>query len=170
MRKFAVILFLSGVIISCKNKESVEQPAAVEQETISSSFSSFGAEFETEDSIDKEKMKQLYANLEVGDSLDVAFETSVNSVCKKKGCWMRVDLAEGEEILVKFRDYAFFVPKDIEDEKVVVKGKAYITEVPVEELKHYAEDAGKSKAEIAAITKPERSMSFLADGVLIEQK
>jgi hypothetical protein len=34
-------------------------------------------------------------------------------------------------------------------------------------LRHYAEDAGKSKAEIAAITEPKREVSFEASGVLI---
>jgi len=34
-------------------------------------------------------------------------------------------------------------------------------------LRHYAEDAGKSKEEIEKITEPETNLMFLADGVLI---
>ena len=39
----------------------------------------------------------------------------------------------------------------------------------VKELRHYAEDAGKSKEEIDLITEPEITISFLADGVLIKE-
>jgi hypothetical protein len=34
-------------------------------------------------------------------------------------------------------------------------------------LKHYAEDAGKSKIEIAQITEPNYDLGFTADGVII---
>jgi hypothetical protein len=37
----------------------------------------------------------------------------------------------------------------------------------VEELKHLAEDAGKSKEEIEAITEPKEELKFLATGVLL---
>lgn len=81
---------------------------------------------------------------------------------------MILDLPQEEDVMVKFKDYGFFVPKDIEEKEVVVSGKAYITEVSVEEQQHYAEDEGKTEKEIAAITQPERTLSFLADGVQIK--
>ena len=34
--------------------------------------------------------------------------------------------------------------------------------------KHYAEDAGKSEEEIAAINEPEYDINFIADGVIIK--
>jgi hypothetical protein len=34
-------------------------------------------------------------------------------------------------------------------------------------LRHYAQDAGKSKEEIDKITEPKHMLTFLADGVLI---
>ena len=71
--------------------------------------------------------------------------------------------------MVKFKDYGFFVPKDIEEKEVVIHGKAFVAEVSVEEQRHYAEDNGKSEAEIAEITLPKRTLSFLADGVLIKK-
>ena len=40
-------------------------------------------------------------------------------------------------------------------------------ETSVDELKHLAEDAGKSEAEIAKITEPKKEFKFLADGVVI---
>jgi hypothetical protein len=37
----------------------------------------------------------------------------------------------------------------------------------VDELKHYAKDAGKSQAAIDSIVAPKVTYSFMADGVLI---
>ena len=41
--------------------------------------------------------------------------------------------------------------------------------VTVDELKHYAKDAGKSKDEIAKIKKPEVTYSFTSTGVYIKK-
>ena len=45
----------------------------------------------------------------------------------------------------------------------------FVNEVSVDEQRHYAEDAGKSKEEIALITEPKKTYSFEADGVLLVQ-
>ena len=77
---------------------------------------------------------------------------------------------EQDTILVRFKDYGFFVPKNgIEGRNTIINGNLSIDTLSVAQLKHYAEDAGKSKKEISLITKPEFTISFLADGVLIEE-
>lgn len=64
-----------------------------------------------------------------------------------------------------------FVPKDLSGSKVTIQGKAYKEITGVDELKHYAEDEGKSAAEIAKITAPKEEMKFMANGVaVIERK
>ena len=107
--------------------------------------------------------------MQVGDTLKTKMIAKVNSVCQAKGCWMRLDLEDGNEAMVKFKDYGFFMPKDIAGDYVIVNGKAFVEEVSVDEQRHYAEDAGKTANEIASITKPKRTFSFEADGVLIKQ-
>jgi len=100
---------------------------------------------------------------------DVVVEGSVNGVCQAKGCWMNIVSekdAQAPKMFVKFKDYAFFMPFDLEG-KVIMKGYAYIEETSVDELKHYAEDEGKSKEEIAKITKPVSEYKFMASGVKI---
>ncbi|MBK6732010.1 MAG: DUF4920 domain-containing protein [Bacteroidetes bacterium] len=37
---------------------------------------------------------------------------TVTSVCQNKGCWMKLDLGNGESMRVTFKDYGFFVPKE----------------------------------------------------------
>ena len=99
---------------------------------------------------------------------DLKFEAKVNSVCKVKGCWMNLDLENGQEIMVNFKDYSFFVPKNIEGKKVIVDGKASIEILSVKQLQHYAYDAGKTDEEIKKIIDPKKVYSFEAKGVLIK--
>jgi hypothetical protein len=49
----------------------------------------------------------------------------------------------------------------------VLDGVAKVTTTSVEELKHYAEDGGKSKEEIEKITEPKKEIEFTAKGVLV---
>jgi len=92
----------------------------------------------------------------------------VSAVCKKKGCWMKMDMGDESDMRITFKDYGFFVPLDCDGKVATIEGKAYIQETSVEDLRHYAEDAGKSKEEIAAITEPLRELTFEATGVIIE--
>lgn len=69
--------------------------------------------------------------------------------------------------MVRFKDYAFFMPQDIVGRTIVVEGAANIKEISVESQKHLAEDAGKSAAEIAKITDSKESITILADGVVV---
>ena len=101
------------------------------------------------------------------DSLFVKLEAPINEACKKKGCWMNVDLGNNREMMVRFKDYGFFVPKDCGGGTAIMQGFAHKEVLSVEMLRHYAEDGGKSKDEIMKITEPETRLSFEADGVLI---
>lgn len=102
------------------------------------------------------------------DSMDVKVEAKIQAVCQKKGCWMDLDLGNGETMKVRFKDYEFFVPKDADGKTAVIEGRAKRETIDVATLKHYAEDAGQSPEEVAAITKPEKSYSFEAVGVIIK--
>jgi Domain of unknown function (DUF4920) len=91
----------------------------------------------------------------------------VVSVCQEKGCWMKVEKSGGETVMVKFKDYGFFMPKDIVGKEVVLDGEATVKETSVKQLKHYAQDAGKSKEEISKIKAPKKELIFVAKGVLV---
>ncbi|WP_426291674.1 DUF4920 domain-containing protein [Dyadobacter endophyticus] len=92
----------------------------------------------------------------------------VESVCQAKGCWMKVNLDNGETMRVVFKDYAFFVPKDISGKTVVFEGEAKKTTASVEHLRHYAQDAGQSKEDIEKITEPKDELTFVAEGVIVK--
>lgn len=112
-------------------------------------------------------MTALATALGARDSAKVTLTGKASAVCQAKGCWMTLPTADGKEMRVRFKDYAFFVPKDLSGHEVVVSGWAYRSTVPKEELQHYAKDAGKSDQEVAAITQDEQQLTFLADGVRV---
>lgn len=91
----------------------------------------------------------------------------VVEVCKKKGCFLTLKRPNGESVMVRFTDYAYFVPADIVGKQIAVEGRARIKETSVEWLQHYAQDKGASKEEIAKITKPKTDISIVADGVVV---
>lgn len=165
MKRIILFVFSALALGSCKNKtEEVPQNAPKISEI---NYQSFGKTIVSDDAIAPTSMAALYKTISVGDSINSKMKAKVNSVCQAKGCWMRLDLENGNEVMVKFKDYGFFVPKDIAGQEVIVNGKAFVNEVPVEELRHYAQDAGKTDEEIAQITTPKRTFSFEADGILL---
>ncbi len=113
-------------------------------------------------------VKQLEAKLRNDSTYTGKVVGKVVEVCKKKGCFVRVlREGEGDPILVRFKDYGFFMPQDIVGKTVVLEGEAKIREVSVAQQKHFAEDAGKDAGEIAKITEPKIDISIVADGVVV---
>lgn len=154
---FVVVLFM-GLIMNAQT--------AIDNKD----YTLFGEKFKTNQVLTEKQMLKKYKNLKSGDSISVQFVTTIKSVCKKKGCWMKLDLSSGQEAFVKFKDYGFFVPLNADNSKAIINGYAFVKKVSVNELKHYAKDAGKSKEEINKITKPEVTYSFIAEGVYINKK
>lgn len=103
-------------------------------------------------------------------TVDMKIEGKVVDVCKKKGCWMILEMPNGDPMRVTFKDYAFFMPMDIVGKKVVLDGIAKKQTISVETLRHYAEDARKSPEEVAKITDPKKELAFEAKGVVILDK
>ena len=165
MKKLILIALVLAFGYSCKNekKEVVET-----EQTEAEVYASFGDKIVASNAISSLEMAEEYQTLKVGDTLETKVSAKINEVCSKKGCWMKLDLGDDKEVMVKFKDYGFFMPLDAEGD-VVINGKAFVSEVSVDELRHYAEDAGKTKEEIAAIIAPKKTFSFEADGVLLKQ-
>jgi hypothetical protein len=101
----------------------------------------------------------------------VRLTAPINSVCAKKGCWMglgAVDASGKPEVFVKFKDYAFFVPKDAAGRTAIVEGTMTFEQETVEQTRHYLEDAGKHE-EAAKVTEGRKLYKFLANGVAISK-
>ncbi len=112
---------------------------------------------------------QIPAKLKGKDSIKIKVTGKIEAVCQKKGCWMKMNIGNEQNMMVRFKDYGFFVPKDASGKEATIEGYAFIDETSVADLKHYAEDAGKSKEEIEKITQPETKISFEANGVILKK-
>ena len=109
---------------------------------------------------------ELPAKLTGADAVEVKVTGKVSEVCKAEGCWLRMETANGS-MLIKMKDHAFLVPLSMNGKTIVVDGVATLKETSVEMLRHYAEDAGKSKAEIEAIKEPKKEITMQAKGILV---
>jgi len=126
---------------------------------------------ETYGNFEKSEKKYKIENLKSvkdGDVVQGYFQGEVEEVCSKKGCWIKLKLKNGETATIKMKDYAFFVPSALVGKKVIINGEASLKTVSVAELQHIAEDAGKSKEEIAKITEAEETISIMANGIMVK--
>jgi hypothetical protein len=160
--KYVLFLFTISVLsFSCKTSTKTEVSS-------NASVKNFGEEFKLKNVM---AFDDVIKKLNTQKDIEVQVEGKVVGVCQAKGCWMNLvspKNANSEKMFVKFKDYGFFMPLDLAGSTVVMNGKAYIEETSVDELKHYAEDAGKSAEEIAKIVKPTREIKFMASGVKIK--
>ncbi|MBN9298079.1 MAG: DUF4920 domain-containing protein [Filimonas sp.] len=101
------------------------------------------------------------------EAKNVKVIAKVVDVCPKKGCWVKLQVNDTTTAFVKMKDYAFFVPTSLVGKTIVLDGEAKNTTTSVDALKHYAEDAKKSKEEIAAITQPKKEIRFTANGIVV---
>jgi hypothetical protein len=150
------ILFLAACGDATKTAEQVADEKATDQ--------LFGEKITADDAL---TFTDLLSKMDQLDSIETKVTGTVESVCKKKGCWVNIVSDDGREMFVKFKDYGFFLPKDCEGRKVVMEGKAFREVTPVDELQHLAEDGGASKEEIAKITEPKEELKFMASGVML---
>ncbi|MBK8819853.1 MAG: DUF4920 domain-containing protein [Saprospiraceae bacterium] len=157
---FMSILTLTLLMTSCKSKDGSSTSS-------DPSGKYFGEKIEEDGAISYDS---LLVAIKSADSVETKVTGLVSGVCQTKGCWMDIVSEKdstAESMFVEFKDYAFFMPKDLAGTKVVISGKAYRDVTSVEDLKHYAEDEGQSPEEIAKITEAKEELKFMASGVKI---
>ena len=161
MKNLLITVFLAssiGLFFSCKGPQKSQ---------LTNMGENIGATITKPDPIG---FSDLMTQMSQQDTVKTQLKAKVEGVCQVKGCWMNLVPTDGstaESIFVKFKDYGFFMPLDLAGSNVIVDGIAYKEVTPVDELRHYAEDEGKSPEEIAKITEPVEELKFMADGVII---
>jgi hypothetical protein len=115
------------------------------------------------------ELKDVAAKLDGGSRFDgdTKIRAKIVDVCPKKGCWLKLEIDENTTAMVKMKDYGFFLPVSAKGKTVVIDGKVELKTTSVAELKHYAEDAKKSKEEIDAIKEPQKEVRVLAKGIVV---
>lgn len=114
-----------------------------------------------------QKTEKEISKPEAGKKVEGNFSGVVKEVCPKKGCWIKLELPDGQAVTIKMKDYGFFVPVALVGKKIIIHGIAEWKTTSVEELKHLAEDARKPQSEIDAITKPSETLTIIANGIKV---
>ncbi len=164
MLKQLLTLVLFGLMISCSNTTNQQQQITADEATAQKE-GVYGQEISGENPVTGDEM---IAMLQDRDSVYVTMKSQIISNCQKSGCWMDLDLGNDEVVKVTFKDYAFVIPLDSKGKTATIEGVAKREIIPVDLLKHYAEDEGQSEEEIAAITEDKIAYTFEAVGVIIE--
>lgn len=126
-----------------------------------------GMEFGLKTSVDGAiNVDELTSLLKSKSTDDVKIKGKVVEVCKAEGCWIKMETANGP-MMIKMKDHSFVVPLDMNGKMIVAQGTATFKETSVDMLKHYAEDAGKSKEEIAAIKEAKKEITMQATGIIV---
>lgn len=90
---------------------------------------------------------------------------TIREVCQKKGCWHTVGTDDpAVDLLVKDREYAIFLPAGCGGRAVTIAGTFTREVLPLEEARHYAEDAGRDPS---LITVAPEKLLFEVEGVQI---
>jgi hypothetical protein len=127
----------------------------------------FGQKTTAENAISVDQLVGILNSKKEGDKkVEVKLKAIVTDVCTAEGCWIKVKNADGK-MMVKMKDHKFLVPLVLNNKEIIIEGIAEEKVTSVEMLKHYAEDAGKSKEEIAAIKEPKKEITVQAKGILV---
>jgi hypothetical protein len=163
------VLSLAVGLSSCGNNNSADHHEHEghdhKSETVLPSTGKFGAEISVENALD---VPTAIAQISEDTTTNLRVKGTILEVCQHSGCWITMDMGDGEALMVNMLDHAYAVPKDAVGKQVWVEGMAVRELIPVDMLKHYAEDAGRSQEEIDAITEPEWTYTIDAAGVVIQ--
>lgn len=132
--------------------------------SLSGQTRSFGEKIEEGSIIENSKIQNLFLAKE---KFNAKLKAKVTDVCQMKGCWMKLEIGDEKDIMVNFKDYSFFVPKNIIGKEVIVSGEAFKRNISVDELKHYARDRGENESAISLIVEPKEIYSLTAKGVIL---
>jgi hypothetical protein len=168
MKKLLIPIFVSFALFSCKEEKQEEVPAVDDTQLEEVAYMNYGGTMNSNEIISALQMGEKYQSMQTGDTIDVTIKGSIADVCTGKGCWVKVPVGN-DTTFVKFKDYGFFLPMNGQGKEVILQGKAFKSVTPVDELKHYAMDAGKSQEEIDAITEDKVTLNFLADAAQVEK-
>lgn len=120
----------------------------------------------SENSIAPISVNELDKNM-TDNKFDGKIKGKIVEVCKAMGCWAKIQKEDGTTVMIKVKDHEFAMPADIVGKTIVAEGKAELKETSVSMLKHYAEDAGKSKEEVEKIKEPKKEVIMIIKGVKV---
>ncbi|MCT4663640.1 MAG: DUF4920 domain-containing protein [Flavobacteriales bacterium] len=168
MKKIAIALLSVFMISSCSQEAPKEKKTNLFTGDIKKeNHIAFGEDLVLENK--KVYKMSAFNELTKGkENEELILAGTIDKVCTKKGCWMSMKNPNGESVFVSY-DYKFLLPINVDGRNAILKGVVSNDTTSVKDLKHYAEDAGKTEAEIAKITEPKIEKTILASTVWIKK-
>lgn len=125
----------------------------------------YGQAFETADAVAAYKIPTLLSDTNIGE---MVVNGNITAVCQMSGCWLEMDLMNGETIYVTFKNDSFTIPKDSKGKNATIKGFLSREEISVDMLKRMAAEEGQTEEQLAAINQPKQEYTFVATGLLFQ--
>lgn len=165
MKTVTVSFALISLLFSCSSGTSENAEIAENKIELGESYGS--VEVDTAQAI---SIHDFFNDFEQQDSTAVyTVEGKIVEICQSAGCWVGIDKGNGDYFMVRFKDH-FTIPIDTKmGTEAYFHGVARWDSTSVEQLRFDAQSTGKSKAEIEAITEPEYSFDFIADGIVLKK-
>lgn len=104
MKKYILTFLIVGILSACS------------QEKIQSNF---GAQVDSTGAV---LVSQLIEEMGNAPKLDIKVKGKIVEVCQEMGCWLKMDLGNGEFLMVNFHDQDFTIPKESQGKEVIVDG------------------------------------------------
>ncbi len=170
LTNFIILITVSIFLISCnnnqresktKNQKPIEMPG---KKVAKDNTTGYGENVTMENAADATRIPSMLQN---ENEKQVKVIGKIEKVCQMEGCWLDIDLGNGETMHVTFKDESFVVPKDIAGKIVLMNGVVSKETIPVEMARKIARDEGKSESEINSIVTPQVEFSYEATGLVI---
>lgn len=171
MKKILLSAFFVGIATMAQAQQKVQ--LNIEEAKLGVEYGAGVSDSITYDVYDTQRIASVLDKTLENSLKNIVISATATAVCKKKGCWLTLQSKDERQFFVKMKDYAFFLPQNIVGKKILLHADVSKREISVKELRHYAEDAKKSKEEIEAIVKPKEEFRVLAKGIKVigmEQK
>jgi hypothetical protein len=162
MRYISFVLVLMLVLGACNSGTQVKEKQNTDT-TVSTGV--YGRAFPVDNAVDANLLPTLFTET---NKIEIKLRGLVVESCQHSGCWMNIDIGDGEVLQVLFKDGDFTIPLESAGKKAIINGIAYRELVEVDELKAMAREEGKPDSEINLIIEPVWEYSFVAEGVIFE--
>jgi len=155
------LLFVATVLAGTKSTAVLRLSEAVEK---GPNYEVFGAPMP--DKTEGLRLSELIAHKQDYLGKEVRVSATITQVCQAKGCFF-IAMQDDKWARITFRDYAFFVPTNTANSRVLIEGIFSETKLSTAQAQHYQTDLGSSNNAADALSL--REYSIIASSVLIRK-
>ena len=156
-----LLLFVSTVLAGTESTAVLRLSEAVET---GPNYEVFGAPMP--DKTVELSLTDLIAQKQSYLGKEVRVSAKITQVCQAKGCFF-IAMQDDKWARITFRDYAFFVPTNAANSRVLIEGIFSEIELSNAQAQHYQTDLGSS--DNSAVDPPATEYSIIASSVLIQK-